>query len=117
MAWTGDYSPYDAGNSGPLQDRLLFDLFYCSPRMTMRRMGGFRLIKHNLLHGLPYWVAVVVITNTLPVASSTVPLRYYWTNIQPAGVFGMDSALGNIVTNINNQRAFFYQCRWHGGIV
>ncbi len=110
-AWTGDFNNYDAANSVPIQDRLLFDVFTAAPDAN----ASYGRLSVNQDH-LASWSAalsgLVVITNLEPVAllagaATGSPQAYGWTNISPAGINGLNSALANIVTNINIQRAAF----------
>jgi hypothetical protein len=115
MAWTGDYNISDAADSAPLQDRLLFDLFTTAPNDNATR--GQLSVNVGAPNGasLAAWSALfsgmVVLTNTNPDASLALkyipPPNYNWTNIQPAGANGLNSTLGDLVTNINNMRSVF----------
>ncbi|MES1180782.1 MAG: hypothetical protein ABUL66_02860, partial [Verrucomicrobiota bacterium] len=114
VAWTGDYNNYlgnyfDAANSGPLQDRLLFDLFSTSPNENATR-GQLSVNQTHLAAWSALFSGVVALTNNLPdivfTHTSSAPSNS-WLVVQPAGVGGMFSALGNLVTNINNSRAIY----------
>lgn len=108
-AWTGDYNAYDAANSAPLQDRLLFDLFTSAPDPNAS-YGQLSVNQPHLASLSALLSGMVVITNTIPaqrLVNDLVTPAYSWNIIQPAGVAGLDSELGNILTNINNQRAVF----------
>ena len=53
---------------------------------------------------------MVALKNSLPdvvLKFTTPPASNSWVVIQPAGVGGMYSSLGNLVTNINNSRAIY----------
>ena len=110
--WTGDTANiFDAVNSAPLQDRLLFDIFTTAPDDNATR-GQLSVNVGALLCGtsLAAWSALfsgmVALTNT-----TTFPLYFSQTNlpviVQPAGISGVSSALGNLVTNINSMRTNF----------
>jgi hypothetical protein len=123
--WTGDTQQtygqfFDAANSGPLQDRMLFDLFTTSPNENATRgqlsvnVGAGEI--NNPAAGLAAWSALfsgmVVLTNaaTMPttyISPSPFPTSNSWLVISPAGPNGLYSAVGNLVTNINNMRAGF----------
>jgi hypothetical protein len=103
--WTGDLNTFDAYNSSPGQDRQLFNLF--STAFNDNATRGQLSVNvgandtNNPLAGLAAWSAlfsgVVVPTNTIG----------GYTKIQPAGVAGSGSLLGQLVTNINATRATF----------
>jgi hypothetical protein len=112
----GDGNAFDAANSAPILDRLLFDLFTTAPNDNASR--GQLSVNVGAPNGssLAAWSALfsgmVVLTNTTPDAAYFSRLyhpnpTYGWLNIQPAGVNGLNSALGDLVTNINNMRAVF----------
>ena len=108
-AWTGDYNNFDAANSGPLQDRMLFDLFTAAPNENATR-GQLSVNQTHLAAWSALFSGMVALTNSLPdfvFAYATPPPSNSWMVIQPAGVGGIYSALGSIVTNINNMRAGF----------
>ena len=119
-AWTGDYyNAFDAANSAPLQDRMLFDLFTTSfndnaARGTLSVNVGAGNPSPSA--GLAAWSALfsgmVALTNTTHMPSFNTPNMNYiatnnWMVIQPAGVNGNYSSLGYLVTNINNSRSVF----------
>jgi hypothetical protein len=112
IVWTGDYNAYDAVNSGPLQDRLLFDLFTAAPDENAS-YGQLSVNQTNLASWSAVLSGMVAITNTTPVATAITTLNplnpptYGWYSVQPAGAFGLNSALGNIVTGINDMRTNF----------
>ena len=105
-AWTGDKNGhyyqngqyyFDATNSAPVQDELLFDLFTTGLNDNATR--GTLSVNQS---GLAAWSAVF--------SGLTVPtsLTNSYTVISPAGVAGTGSGqLGPLVTNINNARATF----------
>jgi hypothetical protein len=116
-AWTGDNNnAFDAANSAPLQDRLLFDLFTTAPNDNATR--GQLSVNVGAPDGPSFaaWSALfsgmVVLTNTTPDIAYSSKLYHPaptsdWTIIPPAGVNGLNSALGDLVTNINNMRSVF----------
>ncbi len=115
--WTGDANTYDAANSAPVTDRLLFDLFTTAPNDNATR-GQLPINvgagSRDPGAGLAAWSALfsgmVALTNmtTAPAAPSQfVFITNNWVVIDPAGVNGLDSPLGLIVTNINRTRAAF----------
>jgi hypothetical protein len=108
VVWTGDYNAYDAVNSGPLQDRLLFDLFTAAPDENAS-YGQLSVNQTNLASWSAVLSGMVAITNTTAVAAANPlnPPTYSWYSVQPAGVSGLNSALGNIVAGINNMRTNF----------
>jgi hypothetical protein len=102
--WTGDFNAADAINEAPVQDRLLFDIFTTAINDNASRGRLSVNVDANTndpAAGLAAWSAVfsgvVVPTNTVG----------GYTIIQPAGVAGIGSLLGQIVTNINYERTFF----------
>jgi hypothetical protein len=103
--WTGNTNSFDAINTAPAQDRLLFDLFTTAfndnatrGQLSVNVEAG---LTNNPLAGLAAWSAlfsgVVVPTNTTG----------GFTVIQPAGPAGPGSLLGELVTNINITRVTF----------
>jgi hypothetical protein len=109
--WTGDTESvngqnFDAVNAGPLQDRLLFDLFTTAPNDNATH-GQLSVNQTNLAAWSAVLGGVVTLTNsfTKPVASYvTNRPPTSWTIINPAGVDTQNSALWQIVTNINGSR-------------
>jgi hypothetical protein len=104
IGWTGD-SGYDAVNTAPVQDRLLFDVFTTAlndnatrGQLSVNVAAGET---NNPLAGLAAWSAlfsgIVVPTNTFG----------GYTIIQPAGPAGTTGLLGELVTNINYTRFTF----------
>jgi hypothetical protein len=116
--WTGDFnaSGYDAANSGPLQDRLLFDLFTTAVNDNATRgqlpvnLGADR---SDPAAGLAAWSAlfsgITVLSNNVSDANlhSFLPPSFTAFPIDPAGASGMGSALGKLVQGIHNTRANF----------
>jgi len=130
--WTGDTQlangqNYDAANSAPVQDRLLFDVFTTAlndnatrGQLSVNVAAGET---NNPLAGLAAWSAVF--SGVIPLADTPVtpffnPLTEQGvqhanlvTNytalspINPAGRAGASSILGGIVTNINLTRTAF----------
>ena len=111
--WTGNGNSYDAANSAPVQDRLLFDVFTTRPNDNAAR-GTLSVNQTNL----PAWSGVlsgvVVLTNTyIPrsgsaylAAGNAIPVVNDGYNvIQPAGGVGANSQLAQLVAAINSQRA------------
>jgi hypothetical protein len=109
MAWTGDYNILDAANSGPLQDRLLFDVFTTAPNDNATR-GQLSVNQTHLAAWSALFSGMVVLSNSVPDIlfnnSKTQPSNS-WLVVSPAGPNGLNSALGNLVTNINNSRAIY----------
>lgn len=111
--WTGDKQIvitggnsyyYDAINSAPVQDRYLFDLF--TARLNDNAVRGSLSVNQP---GLASWSAmlsgVVALSNAVPdpvgyVASPTETN----TIIQPAGPYGYNSPVGQIVSSIYSTR-------------
>jgi hypothetical protein len=125
--WTGDtqltFNQYfDAINSAPVRDRLLFDLFTTAfndnaTRGTLSVNQGAG--SSDPAAGLAAWSAlfsgVVAISNNAA-DSSSIRLKPQYQNssisntfviIQPSGGAGLTSPLGMLVTNINQTRATF----------
>jgi hypothetical protein len=103
--WTGDENIFDASNSAPVQDRLLFDLFSTAfdDNATLGQLSvnvGAN-DTNNPQAGLAAWSAlfsgVIVPTNTTG----------GYTIVQPAGSADASSFLGKLVTNINQTRLTF----------
>jgi len=121
MTWTGNYNSFDANDSSPVQDRLLFDLFTTAFNDNATR-GTLSINveagNSALVAGLGAWSAlfsgVVSLSNNVPDSSITnlsVPVQHqttppgnsYWI-IQPAGPNGINSPLGWLVAGINKAR-------------
>lgn len=114
--WTGDNNAYDAANSTPIQDWLLFDLFTTAPNDNATR-GQLSVNVGSAPggHDLAAWSAVfsgiaVPLYNTNGIYTSTV--------IQPAGVYDPTTPppLVEIVTNLNAIRAGFVNTDGTGGV-
>lgn len=103
--WTGNVNSYDAVNMVPSKDRLLFDIF--STALNDNATRGQLPINvgagdtNNPAAGLAAWSAVFsgIVVPTNRVSGYVV--------IDPAGVNGTNSPLGQIVANINSTRAQF----------
>jgi hypothetical protein len=113
--WSGDFNGSDAYNSSPVQDWQLFDLFTTAPDDNATRgqlsvnLGANDT--NNPQAGLAAWSAlfsgVVALTNTTPTPGQMIPITYSNWIVSPAGVSGISSLLGLLVTNINATRATF----------
>jgi hypothetical protein len=128
MNWTGNFNPNDTVNTGPAQDRMLFDVFSTSinDNATRGRLSvNVAANPNDPAAGLAAWSAlfggVTMLSNNLPndVAGSktattlntfhtknpllTVP-SYTNFPVNPAGLDGMSSPLGQLVTSINSTR-------------
>jgi hypothetical protein len=121
--WTGNaYNTYDAINTAPDQDRLLFDLFTAAPDDdAMRGQVSVNIGADdptNMLAGLASWSALlsgsVVFTNNVPdqtvgFQSPNPPFYGLWTN-QPLGAPPYpdasisSNAMWQIVAGINSAR-------------
>jgi hypothetical protein len=113
--WTGNVNPFDATNTAPVQDWLLFDLFTTAfndnatrgtlsvnveARQTNNPVIGPAVF--NPLAGLAAWSALfsgIVIPNPTNVANPAI--------VNPAGPNTVNSPLWQIVTNINWTRVTF----------
>jgi hypothetical protein len=119
--WTGDtrLAPYlqyyDAANSAPAQDRLLFDLFTTAPNANATRgqlsVNVGASDPGNLQAGLAAWSAVLsgveVLSNSAvnPVDQHNGSLVDFTPfPIDPAGPAGANSGVGQIVAGINRTR-------------
>jgi hypothetical protein len=133
MNWTGNFNTGDAVNAAPVQDRLLFDVFTTALNDNATRgqlSVNVAANANDSAAGLAAWSAlfsgVMVLANatgdpTLTTVSQRaaqyprlhkpLPPSYTVTNtaspINPAGVNGLNSLLGQLVTNINFMRANF----------
>ena len=100
MTWTGNENLFDAINAAPGQDRLLFDLFTTAFNDNATR-GTLSVNVGPTNANLAAWSAlfsgIVVPTNISNVFPPLV--------IQPAGVAGANSPLGQLVNGINQTRA------------
>jgi hypothetical protein len=106
VAWTSDYNTFDAANSAPVQDRLLFDLFTSRPNDNAVR-GTLSVNQTNLAAWSAVLSGMVVLTNTtrLPNFNTTyngTPVQYSSLIVQPAAV---DGTLQTILTNIDFARS------------
>jgi hypothetical protein len=119
--WVGDNNTFDATNTSPIQDRLLFDIFSTAPNDNATRgqlSVNTAVNTDDPAAGLAAWSALfsgmVALTNT-----TIFPLYFPQTNlpviIQPAGSSGTNSVLGQIITAINRQRAAFTNGTSAGG--
>ncbi len=107
--WTGDYNNFDAANSGPLQDRLLFDVFNTSLNDNATH-GALSVNQTHLAAWSALFSGMVALTNPIPDILFNNPKTQAtngWLVISPAGGGGTYSALGDLVTNINNSRSVF----------
>jgi hypothetical protein len=108
---TGNVNPFDATNTAPLQDRLLFDLFTTAPDDNATRgqlsvnvgavPGGTSLAAWSALFG-----GMVVLTNTA-VTPQITGTSNSWMVISPAGAAYTNSPLGQLVLGINAMRALY----------
>jgi len=98
MNWTGNSDSFDANNFSPVQDRLLFDLFTTAFNDNATR-GTLSVNVGPTNANLAAWSAlfsgIIVPTN----------LVGGYTIINPAGVAGANSPLGQLVNGINQTRA------------
>jgi hypothetical protein len=121
VGWTGD-SGYDAVNTAPVQDRLLFDIFTTAlndnatrGQLSVNVGAGDPSPQAGLAAWSALFSGVLVLTNTANDSSLLNGALYFprpsvqFTNlpINPAGPAAVNSALGQIVTNINLTRATF----------
>ena len=111
-AWTAD-AAYDAANSAPNQDYLLFDIF--TARFNDNAVLGTLPVNVGMGRGdggLAAWSALfsgmTALTNNFPIAQQGMALSYSSQTINPAGVEGAGSPLWQIVNGpvgINATRA------------
>jgi hypothetical protein len=107
MNWTGNTSGYDANNSAPAQDRLLFNLFTTAFNDNATR-GTLSVnveagLTNNIAAGLAAWSALFSGIVVPPVSSTNT-----YSFISPVGGVALaNSPLGILVTNINYTRAHF----------
>jgi hypothetical protein len=126
--WTGDaqltYGQYyDAVNTAPVQDRLLFDLFTTALNDNATRgqlsVNVGASDPNNPQAGLAAWSAlfsgVQVLSNNAPDSAVAAIVQHNGSlanytpfPINPAGPAGANSAVGQIVTGINQTRTNFY---------
>ena len=108
--WTGDFNAFDAANSAPVADRMLFDLF--TTRLNENAAHG--TLSVNQSH-LAAWSAVlggmVVLTNNYPPNRLTGRVSPTTSDliVNPAGVDREASPVWQIVTNINAMRSSYPQ--------
>ena len=105
--WSGDANSFDAANAGPTQDHLLFDLFTTSFNDNAVR-GTLSVNQVNLAAWSAVFSGMVALTNNV-VLQKFMP-SYTSLIINPAGVAGTNSPLGQIVNGvggINAARAVF----------
>ncbi|HEY1662292.1 MAG TPA: hypothetical protein VGI03_07725 [Verrucomicrobiae bacterium] len=117
--WTGDttFLPigqsgefFDAVNSSPVWDRMLFDLFTTGindnatrGQLSVNQSADQYDPVANPTAGLAGWSAVLSGMVVPPPMGST----NNYSVINPAGALGTNSALGNLVMNINSNRNVF----------
>jgi hypothetical protein len=103
MSWTGNYDSFDANNSSPVQDRLLFDLFTTAFNDNATR-GQLSV---NVAADNPDPAASLAAWSAL-FSGIVVPttLTNTYTIINPAGPAGAstNSPLGRLVAGINETR-------------
>jgi hypothetical protein len=119
-AWTENGSFFDAADTAPAQDRLLFDIFTTAindnatrGQLSVNVGAGDPSPQAGLAAWSALFSGVQVLTNTAPDVGLLNGGLYFprpalqLTNfpINPAGPDGASSALGHIVTNINLTRA------------
>jgi hypothetical protein len=110
--WTGDTQLtinqyFDAINSAPVRDRLLFDLFTTAFNDNAAR-GTLSVNQDHLAAWSALFSGVVVLTNTTVNPSRLLgPLTFDHLIINPAGSAGSASPLGQLVADINTHRATF----------
>lgn len=133
VQWTGDTQltfgqNYDAANSAPGQDQMLFDIFSTAPndnatlgQLSVNVGDGIPSPQAGLAAWSALFSGVEVLSNNLPnfVAGSIANVQYQnplpgqlppgLTNlvINPAGPAGLNSALGQLVAGINQTRTNF----------
>jgi hypothetical protein len=103
--WTGNINSYDASNTIPAWDRLLFDIFTSAINDNSTRgqlSVNVEAEKTNdSMAGIAAWSALF---SGMVVPTS---LTNTYTIIQPAGITNSTSTLGQIVTSINYFRSHF----------
>jgi hypothetical protein len=128
--WTGNAQlangqNYDAANTAPVQDRLLFDIFSTAPNDNATR-GQLSVNvgandPNNPQAGLAAWSALfsgvlalsnnavdgVINTNIISQHNGSLLLRFSAFPINPAGPGGLNSAMGQMVAGINQTRTNF----------
>jgi hypothetical protein len=120
--WTGDTESFtnpptyfDASNSLPVQDNLLFDLFTTAPNENATS-GQLSVNQNHLAAWSALFSGMVVLTNITVNPFLTIAPSNSWMFINPAGTNGLNSVLGNLVTNINNQRAISHTNLFSPGV-
>lgn len=127
QAWTGNQNPYDATNTAPMQDRLLFDLFSAAPNDDATR-GRLSINigaddPNNSMAGLASWSALlsgaVAFSNTIddrvvkffsahqsPLFGQFSASNNFWI-LQPQGPppYPKVNPMAQIVQSINTTRA------------
>jgi hypothetical protein len=114
MTWTGNRNVFDATNAAPAQDRLLFDLFTTAFNDNATR-GTLSVNVGPTNANLAAWSAlfsgVMVLSNNAIDATIANPQHanslttYGAFPVEPAGAGGVNSALGRLVSSINQTRA------------
>ena len=121
MTWTGNGNSFDAANTAPAQDRLLFDVFSTALNDNVTRgqlsvnvgagdpspqaglaawsalFSGVEMLSNNA-------VDAAIPTNAIVHAGSAAFTAF---PINPAGPVGVNSALGRLVAGINQTRTNF----------
>ncbi len=111
--WTGNRNRFDATNAAPVQDRLLFDVFTTALNDNATRgqlpINVAAAGTNNSAAGLAAWSALF--------SGIAVPTNRAggYAVISPAGGDVANSPLGQIVANINGQRAVFTNLDGVGG--
>ena len=129
--WTGDRDLFDATNTTPVKDRLLFDLFTTAPDDNATHGRLSVNVGANGSPSLAAWSAlfsgVMVLSNNISDSligapppppggkgrggasppSSAPPFSYTAFSINPAGGSGLNSQVGQLATNINFVRGTF----------
>jgi hypothetical protein len=113
MNWTGYGDDFDALNSAPVQDRLLFDLFTTAINGNATR-GQLSV---NVAAGNPDPAAGLAAWSALLSGIAVPPPgpTNTYAVIDPAGAAGVNSPLGMLVTNINATRNLFNNAGGTGG--
>ena len=110
--WTGNYNLFDATNTAPVQDRVLFDIFTTALNGNATRgqlpinVGAADMA--DPAAGLAAWSAVfsgvLVLTNTTVNPNAFISPSVASLTIDPAGLNGLNSPLGQLVQGIFNTR-------------
>ena len=107
--WTSDANHFDAVNAAPIQDRLLFDNFSTALNDNATR-GQLSVNMGANGPSLASWSAilsgVVALTNSTPFPQFQ-PLTNGSLIINPAGLAGTNSPVGQLVNGINTLRSQF----------